>query len=116
MTRPPLAWLVHGLVLSWSANLSVALAEEYPTKVVAEYVYVCMKANGENAETLDKCSCAIDVIASVLPYERYETAETFKRMAQLAGDNGAAFRNNVQAKASIDEWKRAEVESEVRCF
>jgi hypothetical protein len=116
MTRTPIARLACAVALSWAANFSVAIAEEYPTKVLAEYVYVCMKANGENAETLDKCSCAIDVIASVLPYERYVTAETFKRMAQLAGDNGAAFRNNAVAKASIAEWKRAEVESEVRCF
>jgi hypothetical protein len=116
MTRVPVTGLVCAFVLSSTADFSVAIAEEYPTKVLAEYVYVCMKANGENPETLDKCSCAIDVIASVLPYDRYVTAETFKRMAQLAGDNGAAFRNNAAAKASIAEWKRAEVEAEVRCF
>jgi hypothetical protein len=116
MTRLSVAGLVYAFALSWMANFSVVFAEEYPTKVLAEYVYVCMKANGEDAETLDKCSCAIDVIASVLPYDHYVTAETFKRMAQLPGDNGAAFRNNAMAKASIAEWRRAEVEAEVRCF
>jgi hypothetical protein len=48
---------------------------------VADYVYACMKVNGETRQALEKCSCSIDVIASIIPYEHYVTAETFRRMS-----------------------------------
>ena len=36
----------------------------------ADYVFGCMKANGETQELLQKCSCSIDVIASIIPYDQ----------------------------------------------
>ena len=58
-------------------------ANDYPTSARAEYVFGCMKANGETRQTIDQCSCSIDVLASLLPYERYVTAETVLSMAQV---------------------------------
>ena len=49
---------------------------DYPTAARSEYVFGCMKANGETRQSIDQCSCSIDVIASLLPYDRYVTAET----------------------------------------
>lgn len=89
---------------------------EYPTATVAEYVYGCMKANGENREMLDRCSCSIDVIASIIPYEHYVTAETFKGMGLVAGEKGALFRETAPAKAAMTELKRAQAEADIRCF
>ena len=54
--------------------LPAVAAMSYPTNAVAEYVYACMKANGENRANLDRCSCSIDVIESIISYERYEAA------------------------------------------
>ena len=42
----------------------------YATAARAEYVFACMATNGGTQEALQRCSCAIDVIASVLPYEQ----------------------------------------------
>jgi hypothetical protein len=91
-------------------------ASDYPTEVVAEYVYGCMKANGENRDTLRRCSCSIDVIASVVPYDRYVTAETFKQMGLVTGERGVLFRQSAPAKAAITDLKRAQAEADVRCF
>ncbi len=101
--------------LALLANAASA-AGDYPTTAVAEYVLVCMKANGETRDALQRCSCSIDVITSVLPYDRFEAAETFKRMAQLTGENGSVFRESALAKAAKAELSRAEIEAEVRCF
>ena len=46
----------------------------YATAVRAEYVFACMATNGGTQEALQRCSCAIDVVASVLPYDKYEQA------------------------------------------
>ena len=46
-------------------------AGDYPTAALADYVYGCMKSNGETREALERCSCSIDVIASIIPYDHY---------------------------------------------
>ena len=88
----------------------------YPTVVRADYVFGCMKANGETRHALEQCACSIDVIATILPYERYVTAETVLSMAQVPGTLGNQFRSTEYAKAAVDELRRAQAEAEVRCF
>lgn len=88
----------------------------YPTVAVADYVYGCMKANGETRAVLEKCSCSIDVIASIIPYERYETAETFRSLGLLTGERGGLFRESAPAKSANAELRRAQAEADVRCF
>jgi hypothetical protein len=89
---------------------------DYPTAVRADYVFGCMKANGETRQALERCSCSIDVIASILPYERYVTAETVLSMAQVPGALGSQFRSTEYARVAVDELRRAQAEAEVRCF
>jgi len=112
-------------ILSWGMSLlavgaaSLVRADDlndYPTVARAEYVFACMKANGETRQALERCSCSIDVIASILPYERYVTAETVLSMAQVPGALGNQFRSTEFAKAAVDELRRAQAEAEVRCF
>jgi hypothetical protein len=103
-------------LMTFVLNSSVYAASDYPTSAVAEYVMVCMKSNGETRDALERCSCAIDVITSVLPYERYVTAETVKRMAQVFGERGSPFRETAPARNAKAELARAEVEADVRCF
>jgi hypothetical protein len=89
---------------------------DYPTVARADYVFACMKANGDTRRALEQCSCSIDIIASVLPYERYVTAETVLSMAQTIGDRGSQFRTTETAKAALNDLRRAQAEAEVRCF
>src|SRR5690348_1749818 len=89
---------------------------DYPTAARADYVLACMKANGETRHALEQCSCSIDVIASVLPYDRYVTAETVLSVGQVAGNLGAEFRSSEPAKAALNDLRRAQAEAEVRCF
>jgi hypothetical protein len=89
---------------------------DYPTVARAEYVFACMKANGDTRRALERCSCSIDIIASVLPYERYVTAETVLSMSQTIGNLGAQFRSTEQAKTAVNDLRRAQAEAEVRCF
>ncbi|GAC1336621.1 MAG: hypothetical protein NVSMB26_23460 [Beijerinckiaceae bacterium] len=91
-------------------------ANDYPTSARADYVFGCMKVNGETRETLDRCSCSIDVIASIIPYERYVEAETVASMSQAIGQVGTMFRSTNQAKDTLAELRRAQAEAEIRCF
>jgi hypothetical protein len=89
---------------------------DYPTSARSEYVFGCMKANGETRLAIDQCSCSIDVIASLLPYDRYVTAETVLSMAQVRGNLGGQFRSSEQATGALNDLRRAQAEAEVRCF
>src|SRR6476646_1147695 len=75
------------LVAAVAAQLPVDGAElnDYPTAARADYVFACMKTNGDTQPALEKCSCSIDVIASILPYDRYVAAETFLSLSQVPG-------------------------------
>jgi hypothetical protein len=89
---------------------------DYPTAARSEYVFGCLKANGETRQAIDQCSCSIDVIASLLPYDRYVTAETVLSMAQVQGNLGTQFRSSEQAASALNDLRRAQAEAEVRCF
>jgi hypothetical protein len=89
---------------------------DYPTSARADYVFGCMKANRETREILEKCSCSIDVIASIIPYDRYVTVETILSMSQVTGPVGSEFRQTESAKLALQDFRRAQAEAEVRCF
>ena len=106
-----------GLAVPMMGGASAAPANDYPTAARAEYVFACMASNGQTREILGTCSCSIDVIASILPYDKYVQAETIARMRQgAAGEKSEMFRKVPWMKAVIDELKQAEAEAEIRCF
>ena len=105
------------VVASLSAAQAAELpANDYPTAARADYVFGCMQVNGQTRDALEKCSCSIDVIASVLPYHQYEEAETVMRVRQRGGKNASMFLSMPMLRAKVDELKRAQVEAELRCF
>jgi hypothetical protein len=93
-----------------------ALNNDYPSEAIAEYVYACMKVNGETRPILAECACSIDVVASLLTYDHYVEASTFLGMMQLQGEGGEIFRNSPASNASVRDLRRAQAEGDVRCF
>lgn len=91
------------------------IVNDYPTNVRADYVYGCMLVNGMTRDVIDRCSCSIDVIASVLPYEKYEEAETILSVRQRGGESVAYMYGPIFLE-KVKDLKRAQVEGEIRCF
>jgi hypothetical protein len=91
-------------------------ANDYPTQARAEYVFACMASNGQTQQALRQCSCSIDVIASDLPYDKYEQAETVFRMRRGGGGYlGEMFRTGL-ANDMVRDLEEAQAEAEIRCF
>jgi hypothetical protein len=109
-----------GLILLLAAvdalQPSRAAPVDYPTDALADYVFACMASNGETPESLRRCSCSIDVIASIFPYDKYVQAETILSMSQIPGENTSVFRDAPSTKSIVDDLRRAQAEAEVRCF
>lgn len=111
----PLAMAAAALVMM-AGSATAQAADDYPTDATADYVFGCMQTNGNTREALELCSCSFDVIASLLPYERYVEASTFLSMGQVTGEKGALFRSSEESKAAIGDLRRAQAEAEIRCF
>ncbi len=92
------------------------LANDYPTEARAEYVFGCMAVNGQSQDALIRCSCSIDQIASILPYDDYVSAETVLRMRQGGGEAGAMFRGTPVMRTILGDLRRAQAEAEMLCF
>jgi uncharacterized radical SAM superfamily protein len=88
---------------------------DYPTVTRADYIFGCMQVNGNTRLALERCSCSVDVIASILPHDEYVEAETIMAVRQRGGE-GVAYMNNPQSLAQVKKMKSAQVEGELRCF
>jgi hypothetical protein len=111
MPRPILALAFA----AWAGSAAARPVNDYPTNARADYVFVCMAVNGQTRDMLDRCSCAIDQIASVLSYDDYVRAETVLTMRQMGGERSAVFRNT-GSNDMVATYRRAEAEAEVLCF
>ena len=110
-------WAIGFLFVSLVAGPAYAEDNDYPTSARADYVIGCMAANGNTREALLKCSCAIDTIASLMPYSHYEQAETALSLQAGGGVGGRVglFRDPPQIKAVIEELHRAQAEANLQC-
>ncbi|MFK7778249.1 MAG: hypothetical protein QM501_09020 [Gimesia sp.] len=111
------------LALCWAVPQNAMAGEQkvggkfdYPTAVRADYVFACMATNGQTRETLAKCSCSIDAIAKVMPYELYERAETIMRMQLAQGQRSAMFKNLPWMVDLADKVKQLQAQSTLECF
>ena len=109
------------LVLSMALGTTSAIADpasgsDYPTQARAEYVFACMASNGQTQQALRQCSCSIDVIASILPYDKYEQAETVLRMRRTGGGYLGEMFRAATASNMVRDLQEAEAEGEIRCF
>ncbi len=103
-------------LLLLAASVSGDVVSDYPTEARVDYVMGCMAANGQSYDTLKRCSCSIDTIASLLPYPDYEKAETVMRMRDEAGERASLFREVRTLTSATRRLREAMVEADLRCF
>ena len=113
-------WIWLPLLLLVSVGASAASrpgpVNDYPTTARADYVLACMNVNGGTREALQRCSCSIDVIASILPYADYVNAETVLSLRLGAGGYLADELRAPPANEVVRRLREAQAEAEVRCF
>jgi hypothetical protein len=110
--------LAPGQAATTQATTPGGQKDDYPTSARADYVIGCMAANSNTRESLFKCSCAIDAIAGIMPYSRYEEAETALSMQRggALGGRVALFRDPPVIKEVLEELRRAQAEANLQCF
>ncbi|MCQ0093095.1 hypothetical protein [Roseovarius sp. M141] len=116
MTRLVLALCATLLTVPAGAQTVAQSINDYPTEARADYVFGCMAANGQGRDTLRRCACSIDRIASILPYEQYVEAETVLSMQQTGGERMSIFRTMRMAQDLVADLRRAQAEADIICF
>jgi len=104
------------LVTAAQADAGTSSVDDYPTAVRAEYVFACMATNGGTRDALQRCACSIDVIASLLPYDDYEKAETVTRMRRDTSGYLAQTFRTLATTQMLRGLQEAQAEADVRCF
>lgn len=104
------------ILQSVAASSAPLMQSDYPTSARAEYVMGCMAANGQSFDALQRCSCSIDTVASILPYNEYVQAETVMRMRDESGERASLIREARVLTESVKRLREAQVEADFRCF
>ena len=89
---------------------------DYPTDARVDYVFGCMAANGQTRESLEKCSCSLDALAAIVPYDKYVEASTILSMRQGIGQRATAFKSTKTFDDKVADLRRAQAEAEIRCY
>ena len=111
------------LALSLAAltSLSVmtgAVANDFPTQARVEFVLSCMdERGGQSYNSFYPCICAIDRIASQMPYREYTASETLSFLYGTPGERGGFFRDAApRSRERIKAFRALRQEAEAACF
>ncbi|MFG1478290.1 hypothetical protein V5F53_06435 [Xanthobacter sp. V4C-4] len=116
MIRKALEGAALALALALAPPALAQDVSDYPTSARVDYVIGCMGANGQTRDAMTRCSCSVDTLASIFPYDRYVEAETILSMRQGVGRAASVFKNVKMYDDIVADLKRAQAEAEVRCF
>ncbi|WP_375466224.1 hypothetical protein [uncultured Methylobacterium sp.] len=115
--------LVEGAALSSLALAMLAMPaaaveadNDYPTDARVDYVFGCMAANGQTREAMQRCSCSLDQLAAILPYDKYVQASTVLSMRQGVGNRANEFKATKVFDDKVADLRRAQAEAEIRCY
>lgn len=109
--------LISRIFLLLLAIPGSAMANDYPTLDRVDHVLTCMKKHGgQTVDNLYSCTCEIDAIASMMPYDTFVEASTFEAYRNMPGEKGGMFRDSAQAEKLTAQLHKAQKEAEHRCF
>jgi hypothetical protein len=96
---------------------SLCWANDFPTAARVEFVLECMQEHpGAQFEMLQKCSCTLDRLARRYKYDGFVEAQTMAKAVTIAGERGAALRENEQAQKAARQYRAAVAEAAHGCF
>ena len=94
-----------------------AFANDFPTVDRVLYVQECMRANpGPQFEMINKCSCALDVLAKDLKYDEYVTLSTISKAMSIGGERGGAIRDVPSLEPQSKRYRELQTKAHQACF
>jgi hypothetical protein len=92
-------------------------ANDFPTSDRVLYVQECMRNNpGPNYEMVNKCSCALDKLASEVKFADYVNMTTVTNAVSIGGERGGTLRDNETIKPQIARYRELQAKARKACF
>ena len=96
---------------------SPAYANDFPTVERVLYVQECIRANpGPHYEMINKCSCALDALASQIRFDEYSTMITIANGMSIGGERGGAIRDTPSLAPALKRYRELQVKVKQGCF
>jgi hypothetical protein len=93
------------------------LANDFPTSDRVLYVQECMRAHpGPHYEMVNKCSCALDRLASEVRFDDYVNMITIVNAISIGGERGSEMRDNETLKPQIARYRTLQSRVNKACF
>ncbi|MGJ7506671.1 hypothetical protein [Variovorax sp. GT1P44] len=90
---------------------------DFPTVDRVLYVQECMRAHpGPSFEMTNKCSCALDALATSVKYKDYVTMSTITKALSIGGERGGAIRDVPSYEPEIKRFRELQSKAEKGCF
>ena len=94
-----------------------AVANDFPTVDRVLYVQECIKAHpGPQFEMVNKCSCALDRLASEVKFDDYVNMVTVVNAISIGGERGSELRDNETVKPQIKRYRDLQAKVQQGCF
>jgi hypothetical protein len=108
--------LYYAVVLA-VATAPLAYANDFPTRARVEFVLDCMRSSKTPPqESMYKCSCAIDDIASKVDYATWVDLSTVANATTIAGERGGVMRDMKDGRKIITSFRELQADAKKRCF
>ena len=99
------------------ATTQFAHANDFPTRARVEFVIECMRTSkAAPQESMYKCSCAIDDIASKVDYATWVDLSTVANATTIAGERGGVMRDMKDGRKTIASFRELQGNAKKRCF
>lgn len=96
---------------------TAAWANDFPTVDRVLYVQECMRAHpGPQFEMINKCSCALDALATDVQYEDYVTLSTISKAMSIGGERGGTIRDAPSLETQAKRYRELQTKAEKGCF
>ncbi|MEO7335210.1 MAG: hypothetical protein ABIV63_01400 [Caldimonas sp.] len=102
---------------SFAFGAGAVQANDFPTVDRVLYVQECMRAHpGSSFEMTNKCSCALDALATDIKYDDYVTISTISKAITIGGERGGAIRDAPSLTPEVKRYKDLQAKAEKGCF
>ena len=96
---------------------TLAQANDFPTVDRVLYVQECVRNNpGPHYEMVNKCSCALDRLASEVKFADYVNMNTVVNAVSIGGERGGQLRDNEPVKPQIARYRDLQAKVRKACF
>jgi len=96
---------------------TLAQANDFPTVDRVLYVQECVRDNpGPHYEMINKCSCALDRLASEVKFADYVNMSTVVKATSIGGERGSTLRDNESVKPQIARYRELQAKARKACF